>query len=257
MPARFAFLDHPGPIPFAHRGGAAEAPENTLASFAHALSLGYRYLETDVRATSDGVAVAFHDATLERVSDRSEPIEALRWAELAGVELAGGERVSRLDELLERWPEARWNIDAKDDTTLDPLIEVIRRTGTLERVCLTSFSDQRLTRLRRALGPGLCTAMGPRAIAGLRIESLLCGRVAPVRPLSAGAAQIPLRQGPIPLAEPTFVHGAHRAGVTVHVWTIDDEATMERLLDIGVDGIMTDRPSLLREVLMRRRQWVE
>lgn len=256
MSARFAFLDHPGPIPFAHRGGAAEAPENTVASFAHALSLGYRYLETDVRATSDGVVVAFHDATLDRVSDRSGAVAELPWSELAGVELAGGERVSRLDELLERWPNTRWNIDAKDDTAVGPLIEVIRRTGTLARVCLTSFSDQRVTRLRRALGPELCTALGPRALAGLRLESLLCGRIAPTRPLTAGAAQIPLRQGPIPMAEPIFLHGAHRAGLRVHVWTIDDEAMMEHLLDLGVDGIMTDRPSLLRQVLMRRDQWV-
>jgi glycerophosphoryl diester phosphodiesterase len=257
MAARFAFLDHPGPIAFAHRGGAAEAPENTIASFSHALSLGYRYLETDVRATSDGVVVAFHDATLDRVSDRSGVVEKLRWSELSGAELADGERVSRLDELLERWPDARWNIDAKDDTAVDPLIDVIRRTGTLDRVCLTAFSDQRITRLRRALGPRLCTGMGPLALAGLRFESLLCGRIAAVRPLAAGAAQIPMRQGPIPMADPSFVGGAHRAGVAVHVWTIDEEETMDRLLDVGVDGIMTDRPSALREVLIRRGQWFD
>jgi glycerophosphoryl diester phosphodiesterase len=256
MSARFAFLDHPGPIPFAHRGGAAEAPENTVASFAHAVSLGYRYLETDVRATSDGVVVAFHDAMLDRVSASSGVVEELRWSELAGVELAGGERVSRLDELLERWPDARWNIDAKHDSAVDPLIEVIRRTQTLPRVCLTSFSDQRISRLRRGLGPELCTGMGPLALARLRLESLLGGRLAPVRQLPAGAAQIPLRQGPIPLAEPTFLGGARRAGVAVHVWTVDDEAMMNRLLDIGVDGLMTDRPSLLRAVLIRRHQWV-
>ena len=257
MPARFAFLDHPGPIPFAHRGGAAEAPENTLASFAHALTLGYRYLETDVRATADGVVVSIHDGTLDRVSGRSGVVEQLSWAELAGIELAGGERVSRLDELLERWPDARWNIDAKHDTAVDPLIDVIRRTGAVDRVCLTSFSDQRISRLRRALGPRLCTGMGPAALAGLRLGSLLCGRFAAVRPLSAGAAQIPLRQGPIPMAEPTFLAAAHRAGVAVHVWTVDDEEVMDRLLDLGVDGIMTDRPTLLRSVLIRRRQWVE
>ncbi|MBO0691349.1 MAG: glycerophosphodiester phosphodiesterase [Acidimicrobiaceae bacterium] len=257
MAARFAFLDHPGPIPFAHRGGALEAPENTVASFAHALSLGYRYLETDVRATRDGVVVAFHDAILDRVSERSGAIEELTWSDLARVELAGGERVSALDELLERWPEARWNIDAKHDSAVDPLIKVIRRTGSLDRVCLTSFSDRRITRIRQGLGPAACTGMGPLALAGLRLGSLLCGRLGPGRPLSAGAAQIPLRQGPIPMAEWSFLAGAHRAGVAVHVWTIDDEATMDHLLDLGVDGIMTDRPSLLRAVLIRRRLWVE
>lgn len=254
MATRFAFLDHPGPIPFAHRGGALEAPENTVASFAHARSLGYRYLETDVRATADGVLVSFHDGVLDRVSERSGTLEELQWSELAGVELAGGERVSRMDELLDAWPEMRWNIDAKADSAVDPLIEVVRRTGAIDRVCLTSFSDRRITRLRRALGPTLCTGMGPRALAGLRLASV-AHRLLPARTAPAGAAQIPLRQGPIPLAEPTFLAGARRAGIAVHVWTVDDRSTMEHLLDIGVGGIMTDRPTLLREVLVARGQW--
>jgi glycerophosphoryl diester phosphodiesterase len=257
MAARFAFLDHPGPIPFAHRGGAAEAPENTLASFAHARSLGYRYVETDVHATSDGVVVVIHDPVLDRVSDRSGSVGALPWSEVARARLPDGEAVPRLDEVLERWPELRWNIDAKHDQVVDPLAEVIRRTGAIGRVCVTSFSDRRIARLRRALGPGLCTGMGPRALTRLRLDSALRS-VAPWAGLGgfdAAAAQVPPRWGAIPVIDAAFVTGAHRAGLAVHAWTIDDEATMDRLLDLGVDGIMTDRPTVLRAVLARRRQW--
>jgi glycerophosphoryl diester phosphodiesterase len=253
VPARFAFLDHPGPIPFAHRGGAAEAPENTVASFAHALSLGYRYLETDVRATRDGVVVVIHDPFLDRVSDREGAVEELSWAELSRARLAGDQAVPRLDELLERWPEARWNIDAKADAVVDPLAEVVRRAGALDRVCLTSFSDRRVARLRAALGPPLCTGMGPWALGRLRLGAAGFGR----RSLEAfGAAQVPLRWNRVPVLDGTLLRRAHRYGLAVHAWTIDDGATMDRLLDLGVDGLMTDRPRLLKAVLARRGMWV-
>jgi glycerophosphoryl diester phosphodiesterase len=251
MAPRFAFLDHDGPLAFAHRGGALEAPENTAASFSHALSLGYRYLETDVRATSDGVVVVSHDPVLDRVSDRTGVVAELPWAEVARARLAGSETVPRLDELLERWPDARWNIDAKDDAVIEPLVEVVRRAGAVDRVCLTSFYDHRIDRLRADLGPALCTSMGRRSLTRLRFDTLGRGRGT----YAAGAAQIPVRFGVIPLVEPRFLAGARRAGVAVHVWTIDDEATMDHLLDLGVDGIMTDRPSVLRAVLRRRGQW--
>jgi glycerophosphoryl diester phosphodiesterase len=180
-------------------------------------------------------------------------VSDLAWAERSRARLAGDEVLPRLDELLERWPDARWNIDAKDDAVIDPLVEVVRRAGAIDRVCLTSFFDHRIARLRAALGPQLCTSMGRLTLARLRIDSLRPGRG---QQYPAGAAQVPPRYGPIPVVEPRFLAGARRAGVAVHVWTVDDEASMDRLLDLGVDGIMTDRPSVLRAVLRRRGQWV-
>lgn len=256
MAARFAYLDHPGPIPFAHRGGGAEAPENSLASFSHAVSLGYRYIETDVHATRDGVVVLIHDPYLDRVSDRTGLVTSLPWSEVGAAVLADGERPLRLDEVLERWPDVRWNIDAKADDVVDPLIEVIQRAGALERVCVTSFSDRRVARASAALGPRLCTGMGPRALLTLRLDGYLpvwapgrgdLGRF--------GAAQVPIRLGGLTVTDRRFVAGAHRAGLAVHAWTIDSVAAMEQLLDLGVDGIITDRPTLLREVLERRGTW--
>jgi glycerophosphoryl diester phosphodiesterase len=258
---RFAFLDHPGPIAFAHRGGALEAFENTWTSFTHARDLGYRYIETDVNATSDGVVLTLHDPYLDRVSEHSGLVRDLPWRELSTVRLNGrdgGEPIPRLDELLAAWPEMRWNIDAKHDSTVDPLIETLRHAGVIDRVCVTSFSDRRLTRIRRALGPRLCTAMGPAAVTSLRATSLLPRALAAsaAAPLSRfGAAQVPLRKSWMPLVDHRFVTAAHEAGLHVHVWTIDDETTMARLLDLGVDGIMTDRPRVLKELLERRGAW--
>ena len=256
--ARFAFLEHDGPIAFAHRGGALEAPENTWKSFRHAHDLGYRYMETDVHATRDGVVVAIHDPDLKRVSEQNGVIREMSWKHLAAVRLGSGEAVPRLDDLLAAWPEVRWNIDAKHDSVVGPLLETIHRTGALDRVCITSFNDRRLARLRRALGPSACMTMGPATTTMLRISSWLPERLGgrlSGRLSGFAAAQVPLYQWRIPVVDRNFVESAHRAGLVVHVWTIDDEATMSRLLDLGVDGLMTDRPTLLKDLLVRRQAW--
>jgi glycerophosphoryl diester phosphodiesterase len=249
-------LDHPGPIAFAHRGGAAEAPENTDAAFDHAVSLGYRYLETDVHAATDGVVAVIHDPDLARVADRPGLIRELPWREVAAARLAGGQSIPRLDELLERHPESRFNLDAKEAGVVAPLAEVIRRAGAVNRVCVTSFSDKRLATIRRLLGAELCTSLGPRAVAALRSASYLPRPGTLARAWAgAAAAQIPVAARQMPLADRKFVDAAHRAGLAVHVWTIDEETTMEQLLDLGVDGIMTDHPTRLRAVLQRRGVW--
>ncbi|MGH9122323.1 MAG: glycerophosphodiester phosphodiesterase [Acidimicrobiales bacterium] len=252
--SRFAFLDFPGPIAFAHRGGAGEAPENTREAFARAIHLGYRYLETDVHVTSDGVVVALHDPVLERVSDRQGRVAALPWAEVERAHLSNGEAPPRLEELLETWPSARWNIDAKGDDVVAPLARLLREMKAVDRVCVASFVDRRVARLRLLLGGEVCSGMGQRAIASLRLASLVR---TPVRLEGAAVLQIPVRQGPIPLAERLMIDRAHKEGLAVHVWTVDDPPVMERLLDIGVDGLMTDYPSRLRSVLVSRGQWTD
>lgn len=246
------FLDHPGPLPFAHRGGASDAPENTLAAFEHAVDLGYRYLETDVHVTTDGVAVAFHDDDLARTCGRPGRIAELTWAEVATARVEGREPIPRLDDLIAAWPQTRWNLDCKSDSAIDALVDVLERLDVLQRVCVGSFSDRRLRTLRARLGPSLCTSLGPVATARLVAASRTHRVVA--RP-GGLAAQVPLRQGPVPVVTPAFVRTAHRLGLQVHVWTVDDPGEMHRLLDLGVDGIMTDRPAVLREVLEQRGQW--
>lgn len=259
MQPRHPFLDHPGPIAFAHRGGAAEAPENTFAAFARARSLGYRYLETDVHATADGVVVVCHDQSLRRTAGRAGLIRELPWREVASARVAGTEPVPRLDELLASWPDARYNIDAKHPSVVVPLAHTLERLAALDRVCLTSFSDARTALLRRLLGPGLCVAVGQRGITALRAASLLPeGNRWRLDRAWAGAqaAQVPLRWRRMRVTDQRLVDAARRAGLALHVWTVDDEPVMESLLDLGVDGIMTDHPSRLKRVLERRGLWV-
>ncbi|MDQ3897293.1 MAG: glycerophosphodiester phosphodiesterase [Actinomycetota bacterium] len=246
----WAYLDHPGPIPFAHRGGASEYPENTMPAFEHAVRLGYRYLETDAHATADGMLVAFHDPVLDRVTDRRGVIAALPWEAVRQARL-GREGIPLMEELLTAWPDVRVNVDLKNEAAVAPMVDVIERTGTHDRVCVASFSGKRLDRFRRMTGGRVCTAIGPLDIARLRAV----GFGFPTGGFAGACAQVPVRQGRVLIVDRRFVDGAHRRGLPVHVWTIDDEDEMERLLDLGVDGIMTDRPSVLKEVLVRRGQW--
>jgi glycerophosphoryl diester phosphodiesterase len=221
------FLDTPRPHAFAHRGGAAHAPENSWTAFEYAVKLGYAYLETDARATADGKLVAFHDRTLDRVTGASGPIG------------------SRTD--------VRFNIDLKDEPGIALLADVLRRTGAWDRVCVTSFSGSRLRAARGLLDRPVCMATSPAVIAAIRYTGpgrqpgLLARRLAHWQ---VRCAQVPGR-----VASGSFVRRAHALGLDVHVWTINDRAEMIRLLDLGADGIMTDDIGLLREVLIERGQW--
>ncbi len=244
-----AFLDSPVPLAFAHRGFAHSGDENCMAAFARAVELGYRYLETDVRATADGVPVAFHDSRLDRVTDRAGRIGALSWREVAKARIAGREPIPRLIDVLAAWPDTLLNLDIKHAAAIGPTIDAILHTGTLERVCVGAFSDARIAAIRGALGPRLCTSLGPREAIALTLPRS--------RPTAGLCAQVPARAGRMPVVDRRYLDRAHRLGLQVHVWTVNDRAEMQRLLDLGVDGIMTDRADLLRAVLRDRGVWVE
>ncbi|MER6981482.1 glycerophosphodiester phosphodiesterase [Streptomyces carpinensis] len=250
---RHPFLDHPGPIAFAHRGGAADGLENTAAQFRRAVELGYRYIETDVHATADGRLVAFHDATLDRVTDGAGLIADLPWEDVRQARVAGREPVPLFEELLETFPEVRWNVDVKAEPALRPLLDLIGRTGAWERVCVGSFSEARLVRAVRLAGPRLATSYGTRGVLALRLRSW--GVPAALR-RSAVAAQVPVSQSGVRVVDPLFVRAAHARGLHVHVWTINEPERMHRLLDLGVDGIMTDHIDTLRKVMEERGTWV-
>ncbi len=251
------FLDYPRPHAFAHRGGAAHAPENSWTAFEHAVKLGYAYLETDARATSDGKLMAFHDRTLDRVTDGSGPIGSRTYREISALRVADSEPIPLIEDLLGTWPDARFNIDLKDEPGIALLAAVLRRTGAWDRVCLTSFSGSRLRAARGLLDRPVCMATSPTVIAAVlctigaaaerRQTGLLARRLAQWQ---VRCAQVPGR-----VASASFVRRAHALGLDVHVWTINDRAEMSRLLDLGADGIMTDDISALREVLIERGQW--
>src|SRR6185437_3538047 len=157
-----AFLDGTTPLAFAHRGFAPDGAENSMAAFQRAVDLGYRYLETDVRVTADGVALAFHDAGLDRVTDHRGRLDQLSWDTVKHARIAGREPIPELRDLLGCWPDVRINLDVKSDRAIAPTVEAVRRTNSIERVCIGAFSTGRIAAVRAALGAALCTSLGPR-----------------------------------------------------------------------------------------------
>ena len=251
-----AYLDSAGPIALAHRGFSLDGSENSMAAFAAAVALGCRYVETDVHATSDGVAVAFHDATLDRVTDRSGRVADQPWAQVRRARIAGREPVPALEDLLGTWPDLHVNIDVKSAGGILPTVEVIERTASHDRVCLASFSDARRRAVLRRLSRPVTTSGGTRTTASFRAATAAGSARAVSRALrDVDCLQVPERFGRVPVVTEATVRAAHRAGVQVHVWTVNDPVDMRRLLDLGVDGIVSDRADLLRDVLVERGQW--
>jgi glycerophosphoryl diester phosphodiesterase len=251
---RYPYLDTALPIAFAHRGGAADGDENSLVAFGRAVSAGYRYLETDVHATSDGVAVVFHDDSLDRIFGRPGRIEDLTWADVCSLRANGDSVVPRLLDLLDAWPDVRLNIDMKHDSAVDPTVEALWKCNARDRVLLASFSDRRIRWARRLCGPRQATSVGQREVAALWFGSRHGRGLAGFVP-GIAAVQVPVRYARIRVVDTRFIRHVHLLGLQVHVWTIDEPAEMHELLDLGVDGIMTDRIEVLREVLTERGSW--
>jgi glycerophosphoryl diester phosphodiesterase len=256
-----AYLDAVGPdgvIAMAHRGGALhpELPgvENTLHAFEHAVALGYQYLETDVHVTRDGVLLAFHDDVLDRVTDTTGRLADLSAEEVSAARIREQYPVPTMAELLEAFPECRFNIDLKSRGAGAVLADLIERTGSQDRICVGSFSLSRLDAFRAASHGRVATSAAPPEV--VLFMASPSGRVA--RHLTRGrvsALQVPHRRGPVTVVTRSLVRRAHAAGAQVHVWTVDEPAEMEQLLDLGVDGLITDRTDVLKDVLTRRGQW--
>ncbi|MBX7160917.1 MAG: glycerophosphodiester phosphodiesterase [Acidimicrobiia bacterium] len=244
------YLDAPAPVAIAHRGGAKEAPENTVVAFARAVRLGYRHLETDVHLSADGEVVVLHDADLRRVTGVRGRVHDLTWQRIGELRV-GGEAIPRLVDLLESFPDSCFSIDAKDDAVVGPLVDVVARCAAFGRVCFGAFSDRRLARIRQLSGGAACTTVGPAAIGRLRLASYGLGGGAVDGEVLAVPPQIRGRA----LVDDRFVAAAHARGRRVDALAIDDPECMRRLLDLGVDGIFTDRPLVLRDVLGERGAW--
>jgi glycerophosphoryl diester phosphodiesterase len=255
--ANHAFFSGPYPRAFVHRGWHYDelaGMENSLSAFRRAVAEGYHYLETDVHATSDGVVVVHHDPVLDRTTDATGTVARLPWSVVRRAKIRGREPVSRLEDLLEELPDAALNIDVKAASAIQPLIDTLRRTNAFGRVCVASFSEARLARVRRSAGDGLLTSMGTKAIAQLWAAGRLPSWVRHRRG-NQWVAQVPVRQGRLTIVDKRLITAARRRGIEVHVWTVDEPAQMHQLIDLGVDGLMTDRPGVLRDVLRERGMW--
>lgn len=253
----FRYFDTPTPVALAHRGGALfpanDGIENSLRAFQNAVGMGYRYLETDVHCSADGVVYAFHDDNLGRLTGDSSAIGDLSSHTIDQARLGGREPIPRMGDLLDALPEARFNIDIKADAAVDPTLELIESRRAVDRVCFASFSHDRLLRIRARL-PHAASSMSPREVAWLKLGPNAAARSYGVI-RGAVCAQVPHRQGRITVVTRRFVERVHTLGMQVHVWTIDDPAEMNQLLELGVDGLVSDRIDVLKDVLSARGQW--
>lgn len=244
---------------FAHRGFSLAGLENTLTAFRAAAALGFTHLETDVRVTRDGELVAFHDDRLDRVTDRAGLLAELDWTDVAAArigESAGtAEHIPLFSELAEELPDAFFNVDVKEGGAVVPLAEVIERMGLHERVLVTSFSDARRRAVLERLSRPVASSAGVRTAAAFRFLGAVPEAVLARSLRDVQALQVPERYRAVQVVTPQFVARAHRLGLQVHVWTVNEPADMERLLGLGVDGLVTDRADLLRSVLEGRGEW--
>jgi glycerophosphoryl diester phosphodiesterase len=245
------FLDLPRPFAFAHRGGSLEAEENTMPAFERAISLGFTHVELDVHATRDGVVVIHHDETLERMAGDGRAIADLDWSELRRVTTRGGARVPQLDELLSSFPDLFVNIEPKSERVLAPLAALLHRHEAVSRIGIGCFNPRRTARICALLGGKVAWSPAHGGVLRLWVS----GWGFPAGRFGFPMVQVPTHFHGIPVVTRRFVEAAHARGIQVHVWTVDEETEMQRLLDMGVDALMTDRPSVLRAVMERRGQW--
>jgi len=248
------------PLAMAHRGFSLDGLENSMAAFRAAVDLGFRHLETDVHTTADGVLLLFHDKTLDRITAERGRIADLPAATVAKARIGGTEPIPQLAELVTAYPDVRLNIDVKDWNSVAALASAIERYGLHDRVLVASFSDRRRRAVLRQLSHPAAGSAGTVSTALF----VLLGPVLPPPLMSfvarhaldgVQALQVPVRYGRVRVVTPAFVRRAHRHGLQVHVWTINEPAEMHRLLDLGVDGIITDRADLLKAVLVERGTW--
>lgn len=244
------------PLAFAHRGFSSAGAENTMAAFAAAIELGFGYLETDVQTSADGVLMVFHDDTVDRVTDGSGRVDELTFEQLRALRVAGREQIPTFEELLLAWPDVQLNVDAKDKRSADLLALAIRQHGAHDRVLVAAFDESSTKRVLRASGGTVAWSAGSRT-AALSVVLGALGLLWLIRPRLANltALQVPVHHGPFRILTRGFIRRAHAAGVQVHAWVIDDPAQMRELLDLGVDGLMSDRADLLAEVMAERGSW--
>lgn len=252
------YFDPGLPRVFAHRGLAATtelsegAPENTLLSFAAALGVGVSYIETDVHGSRDGVAVVSHDPDLTRLAGIPSAVNDYSMDELRHIDLGFDQGFCSLAEALDAFPETRFNIDLKSADAVQPAVDAILAANAVGRVLVTSFSEARRRAAVRQL-PGVATSTGATRFAAALAAGKL--RLAPIlrRTLrDVDCVQVPMNYGRLSITTPPMIRRLHAAGVEVHVWTINDEPTMHALLDLGVDGLVTDRADLAMKVLSER-----
>ena len=240
------YLQYDGLEVLAHRGGAEEAAENTLESFEYSISLGCKFIETDVQVSSDGIPYIFHDNDLKRICNLPYKFDSLSSQEIDDLRIFGDHKIPKLDDALNTFPSTSFQIDFKTDEVVNPALEVISKSNASERVCVASFNSERLNNVR-STHPHLCISMGPNEVAKTLMSSF--GIYRGIVP--GDCLQIPIRYYGVRIVTKRFVNYLKSKGIKIMVWTINDVKTFNYLIDLKVDGIITDKPKLLFETLQK------
>ena len=238
------YLQYDGLTVLAHRGGADESFENTLESFDYSKSLGCKFIETDVQVSADGVPYIFHDNDLKRVLNISSKFDTLSSQEIDKLKIFDQYKIPKLEEALNEFPDISFQIDFKTDEVVAPALDIINKTKSFERVCVASFNSERLKRVR-SIYPDMCISMGPNEV----IKTLLSSFSLYNGSIEGDCLQIPIRYYGVRVVTKRFVNFLKTKGLKIMVWTINDVETFKYLIDLEVDGIITDRPKLLFKTL--------
>jgi len=238
------YLSQSGVSISAHRGGSEEAPENTLESFSYAIELGSSYIETDVQLSADGIPYIFHDDDLSRLLNMDVTFNSLHSEQIDQLKLFASYQIPKLETALTQFPSALFQIDLKTDEVVLPAMNVIKNLNAFDRICIASFSSNRLQKVREEF-PETCLSMGPKEILKLLLASFGFYN----QKVPGDCLQVPIYHFGIKLVTKRFVRYVQSIGLKIHVWTINDENTMRKLIDLGVDGIITDKPKLLKKLL--------
>ena len=228
---------------FVHRGDTSIFLENTIEAFQSAVSLGYQYLETDLRETSDGKIITFHDPNLKRITGANITISETKFSDIRMRRLPSREIIPTIDELLEEFPDSFFNMDLKVNQIEEKVLKKINSHNALERVCLGSFNSKVIKKIN-SLEPKILTSMG--------ISQVIMYKFFQKKNISK-LIQIPTRWNGIKVITKKFIDRLHNDGLKVHVWTVNKETEMQSLIDLGVDGIMTDNASGLIEVMKQNK----
>ena len=238
------YLNYKGLAVLAHRGGAIESHENTLESFDYSIGLGCKFIETDVQLSSDGIPYIFHDDDLRRLTGKSNSFNSYPSTEIDNIKLFNKFKIPTLEETLSTFPNTHFQIDFKSDEVVLPAIEIIKKTGSVNRVCIASFNSDRLKVVRHEL-PDVCLSMGPREVLALLLKSYGLNK----NDIPGDCLQIPIYKYGLKLVTKRFVDFVHSQDLKIMVWTINDKKNMDYLISLGVDGIITDKPKFLFDLI--------
>ena len=232
---------------FAHRGGANDFVENTLEAFEQSINLGFKYIETDVRATKDNKLVIFHDPDLKRMLNLEIDISSINYDELSSYKINGVHKIPTFLETVSSWPNINFNIDPKSDKSAELLISELKSVGNLDRFCVGSFDSTKLNKIRNAFDNKLCTSMGTNEVINFYFL-----RFFGINSINTPCLQLPYYKNGFKIITAKLIRDAHKFNKKVHAWTIDDPKEISELLDMGIDGIMTDSPKLLKNEMAKK-----